>query len=65
MSVDLSQRLAVTRAQAAELIGLSKDTVVRAIRAGELTEHYVSATPVIFVDDLRAWIAAAPTRQRT
>lgn len=65
MSVDLTQRIALTRAQAAEAIGLSKDTVVRAINAGELTEHYVSATPVIFVDDLRAWIEAAPTRRRT
>ena len=62
MSADLSQRISVTRDQAADLVGLSKDTVVRAVRAGELVEHYVSAKPVILVDDLRAWITAAPTR---
>lgn len=65
MSVDLSQRIAVSRDQAAELIGLSKDTVVRAIRAGELVEHYVTAKPVILVDDLRSWIQSAPTQSRT
>lgn len=61
MSADLSQRIAVTRSQAAELVGLSKDTIVRAIRGGKLQEHYPSATPVILVEDLRAWIESAPT----
>jgi hypothetical protein len=61
VTVDLVQRIAVNRDQAAELVGLSKDSIVRAIRAGDLTEHYVSAKPVILVDDLRAWIASAPT----
>lgn len=65
MSVDIAQRIAVTRDQAADLVGLSKDTVVRAIRSGDLIEHYVSAKPVILVDDLRAWIASAPTAQRS
>lgn len=60
-SPDLTQRLSVTRSQAAEMVGLSKDTIVRAIRAGRLVEHYPSATPVILVDDLRAWIESAPT----
>jgi hypothetical protein len=64
MSADLSQRIAVTRDQAAELVGLSSRTLVRAIRAGELVEHYVSSKPVILIDDLRAWIAAAPTQLR-
>lgn len=63
MTVDLSQRVSVTRAQAAELVGLSRDTIVRAVKSGQLVEHYVSATPVIFVEDLRAWIAAAPTER--
>lgn len=66
MSVDLSQRIAVTRDQAAELVGLSTRTLIRAIRAGELIEHYVSPKrPVILVDDLRSWVAAAPTQART
>lgn len=61
MTTDLSQRIAVTRDQAADLVGLSNRTIVRAIRAGELIEHYVSAKPVILIDDLREWIKAAPT----
>ena len=56
-------RIAVTRDQAAELVGVSKDTIVRAVRAGRLVEHYPSAKPVILVDDLRAWIAASPTQR--
>ncbi|MFM1964906.1 MAG: hypothetical protein RL134_631 [Actinomycetota bacterium] len=65
MSPDLSQRIAVTRDQAAELVGLSSRTLLRAIRAGELVEHYVSAKPVILIDDLRSWIKSAPTENRT
>lgn len=61
MTIDLAQRIAVNRDQAAELVGLSKDSIVRAIRAGQLIEHYVSAKPVILVQDLRDWIASAPT----
>lgn len=65
MSHDLSQRIAVTRDQAAELVGLSSRTILRAIRSGELVEHYVSAKPVILIDDLRSWIQSAPTQSRT
>jgi predicted DNA-binding transcriptional regulator AlpA len=61
VSIDLSQRIAVTRDQAAEMVGLSRSTILRAIAAGDLIEHYVTSKPVIFVDELRAWIAAAPT----
>jgi len=57
----MTERIAVTRDQAAELVGLSKDTIVRAIRAGQLVEHYPSAKPVILVDQLRAWIESSPT----
>lgn len=56
-----ADRIAVTRDQAAELVGLSKDTIVRAIRSGQLVEHYPSAKPVILVDQLRAWIESSPT----
>lgn len=61
MSADLSQRIALTRAQAAESVGVSRDTIRRAVQSGDLIEHYITATPVILVDDLRAWITAAPT----
>lgn len=61
MSIDVSQRIAVNRDQAAEMVGLSKDTIRRAIAAGDLVEHFVTSKPVILVDELRAWVAAAPT----
>ena len=55
------ERIAVTRDQAADLVGVSVRTLVRAIRAGRLVEHYPSAKPVILVDELRAWIESSPT----
>lgn len=61
MAADVGQRISVSRAQAAEMVGLSGRTISRAIQSGELVEHYVSARPVILVDDLRAWISSAPT----
>ena len=64
MTADTGQRIAVSRAQAADMVGLSTRSLARAVRSGELVEHFVSARPVILVDDLRAWISGAPTKYR-
>lgn len=62
MSVDLDKRIALTRAEAAEAVGLSQDTIRRAVAAGDLVEHFPTpGKAVILVDELRAWISSAPT----
>lgn len=57
--------VAVTLDRAAEMAGVSVETVRRAIRANRLIAHYQSKRPVVLVDDLRAWIEAAPTEYGT
>lgn len=47
--------------RAAELAGVSVDTIQMAVRSGELPIHYPTSRGLILIDDLRAWIAAAPT----
>lgn len=49
--------------EAARLTDLSRSTIDRAIKAGELTAHYPTRRPSILVSDLRAWIEAAPTER--
>jgi hypothetical protein len=53
--------LAVTLDRAAEMTGVSVETVRRAIRANRLIAHYPTKRPVVLIDDLRSWIEAAPT----
>ena len=48
---------------AAEATGHSVDVVRRAIRSGELTPRYPTSKPVILADDLRRWVASAPTER--
>lgn len=57
--------VAVTLDRAAELTGVSIETIRRAIRANRLIAHYPTKRPVVLIDDLRAWIEAAPTEYRT
>jgi hypothetical protein len=57
--------LAVTLDRAAEMAGVSVETVRRAIRANRLIAHYPTKRPVVLVDDLRSWIEAAPTEYGT
>lgn len=59
------ERIAVTRARAMELVDVSRDTLLKAIRTGDLVEHYVTSKPLILVEDLKAWVSAAPTRARS
>lgn len=46
---------------AARLVGVSVDTIQRAVRSGELPIHYPTSRGLILIEDLRAWVAAAPT----
>ncbi len=55
--------IAVSRDQAAEMVGLSNKTICRAIARGDLVEHFPTAKGVILLDDLRAWIDASPTHR--
>lgn len=57
--------VAVGIEDAAALVGMSVDTIRRAIRANALIAHYPTKRPVILVDDLRTWIESAPTRATT
>lgn len=50
---------------AAAATGISVDVLRRAIRAGDLVAHYPTSKPLILADDLRAWIASAPTERRS
>lgn len=53
--------------QAAHSTGLSRDVIMRAVRSGDLVVHYPEidgraiSKPVIYADDLRAWILRSPT----
>lgn len=57
--------VAVGIEDAAALVGMSVDTIRRAIRSNSLVAHYPTKRPVILVDDLRSWVEAAPTEYRT
>lgn len=59
-----AERIAVNLDQAAELVGLSIETIRRAIRANRLIAHYPTKRPVILVDELRAWIESCPTSSK-
>lgn len=61
MSTDLSQRISVSIQQAAELTGVSVDTIRRAVAAKQIPVKYPTSRAVMLVEDLRAWIAAAPS----
>ncbi len=61
MSVDLSQRVALPRAEAAAAVGISERTLREAIKRGDLVERYIGSKPVVEVDELRAWVSSLPT----
>lgn len=46
---------------AAQATGMSDATLRAAIARGDLIAHYPTVRPLILAEDLRAWIAAAPT----
>ncbi len=58
--------LSVTPERAAELTGLSRTRVFRALKNNELTARKDgSRTTVIEVSELRRWISTFPTKGRT
>lgn len=46
---------------AARLAGVSVDTIQKAVRSGDLPIHYPTRRGLILIEDLRAWVASAPT----
>jgi predicted DNA-binding transcriptional regulator AlpA len=57
----MTEQIAATIPQAAEMVGLSSDSIRRAIRKGQIVPRYPNGKPLILVADLRAWIESAPT----
>ncbi len=56
--------IAVGRDQAAEMVGLSQASIIRAIQKGDLVEHFPTTSKgVIMLDDLRDWIESSPTHR--
>jgi excisionase family DNA binding protein len=47
--------------RAAELVGMSRRSIENAVHAGELPIHYPTRRGLILIEDLRAWVASAPT----
>ena len=60
----MTERIALTLREAADAVGLSERTLLRAIKAGDLVPRYPTRKAVILADELRAWIDAAPTEQK-
>lgn len=54
--VPLKDRKTLTTAEAAELTGLSKDTIARARKAGDLPAKRVGSRVLIRHVDLDAWL---------
>lgn len=60
---DVRVRVAYSIPEAAAAVGVSRSTVQRAIDAGDLVVHYPNSKPLILADDLREWVASAPTER--
>lgn len=56
--------IAVDVVTACRMVSLSRPTVDKAIRDGNLPVRYYGRKPLIDVDDLRAWFKALPTEKR-
>lgn len=61
MSDTVINPVAAPIGEAAKLAGVSRDTIQRAVNSGELPMHFPTARGLILIEDLRAWIKAAPT----
>lgn len=59
----MTQRIAHTRKQAAEMTGLSEQTIARVIKAGELEAKLVGSRILIGHNELMAWFDALPTAE--
>lgn len=56
--------LSVTVPKAVELTGISRDILSLAQKRGELIYRYPSASPVIRIADLDAYLASLPTQRK-
>lgn len=61
MTTDLSQRVSLTRAEAAEVVGVSEATLRRAIDRGDLVARFSGRKTLIRPADLEAWVESLPT----
>lgn len=52
--------LAYTIEDAATACGYSRETIRRAINAGDLTRRYANSKPVILSEDLLGWLRTLP-----
>lgn len=59
----MTERISYTYAEAAEAVGVSKDVIRRAVAKGDLAPRYITSRPVLLADDLREWVAAAPSER--
>lgn len=60
MTAQVEARLAYTVPQAADQLGISVDTVRKAIRTGELKAKLVGRKQIIRAADLGAWLSGLP-----
>lgn len=56
----MSQKIAYTIAEAAELVGYSERTLKQAISDGNLAARYANSKGVIRHEDLESWIDRLP-----
>lgn len=53
-------RLALTRSEVCESVGISESTLRRVIQSGDLVERRLGAKRLIRVADLEAWLGSLP-----
>lgn len=58
-------RLALTRAEVCESVGISESTLRRVIQSGDLVERRLGSKRLIRVADLEAWLDSLPESGRT
>lgn len=56
----MSEKLAYTIQEAAEACSVSKDTIRRELRVGNITARYPTSRPIIPAEELRDWFEALP-----
>ena len=59
----MTEKIAFTKTEAADAVGLSTKTLDRAIKAGELGVRYVGTKALIPADELKAWLDALPDQR--
>ena len=59
----MNDKISYNAQEAAVAVGVSVDTIKRAIRSGDLVAKYPTVRPVILRDDLTKWVEAAPSRR--